>query len=645
MALLTIGNYALLSVVWGAILALYLRSYRVARVQDSLVAGLAAMLALDAFKNVVEDIYFGVLWSGRYGLWFTWAEASLSNPLALLMPKLLNLAVALVILFVLIRKWIPAELHERTLQKDRQTDLREELVRSLEAVRAQEERWQLALLASQDGIWDYDAATGKIWTSPRYEAQLGYEPGDLAGRQTLADWKESLHPEDRDAVVAAFDDLLAGRTLACSHEFRARAHDGAYRRVLARCVAKAEPDGPATRVVFSQTDVTEQREAEAALAARQRVESLGMLASGVAHDFNNLLAVIRGNAALVRDEVKSEGGATALSDLETAIERAADLTSRLLAYSGRGRFVVGPLDLSGLGREMARLLGSSAPPEIRVETAFADGLPPIEADAAQLQQLFMNLFTNAVDALRGPGGTVALRTRREHVTSPVAPVAAGEEPLPPGDYVVLEVEDTGIGMGEATRLRIFDPFFSRKGPSRGMGLSAMLGILRAHGAGMRVSTSPGVGTTFTVLFPFTALPLAAPAEAPPPSLAPPLVERRRRALVADDEPMLRRLFTRVLEGAGYEVEAVENGRVARTSLESRGGDYSLVILDITMPEVTGSEVLAWLRAAGDRTLGAVPVILTSGYAEEGATLDEHTRFLKKPFAAKELAALVAELAK
>ena len=645
-AYLTVLNYALITALWFAILVLYLRYRRAARAEDALVGLLASVLALDAFKSFVENLYFGVLWAGQYGLAFTWATPWLADPAALLMPKLLNLAVAVSILTIVIRVWIPGEARERRVRRAAEARLRSELEASLAEVRRKEERWQLALAATQDGIWDYDVATDGLWVSPRFEAQLLYAPGSFAKGFTLETLEALVHPEDADALTRALDALRSGSTTSVVLELRLRARDASYRRIAVRAVALRDSAAQVVRIVGANADVTEQRAAEASLAARERTESLGMLAGGIAHDLNSLLTVLRGNAALVREACGPSGVAkSALDDLELAVGNATDLTTRLLAYSGRGRFVVGPLDVSALTSDIARLMRVSTPARVRFTLDFAQGLPMVEADSAQMQQLVLNLLGNAVDAIGDSDGCVAIHTRLETTREPLAPIVSGESPLPPGRYVVLEVSDDGVGMDERTRARLFEPFFSSKAQGRGLGMSAILGILRAHRAGARLETEPGRGTTFRIYFPpCTHAPAPAVSTPDVATLAQrtrPMAAKRPRALLADDEVMLCRLFSRFLGEAGYDVHVVHDGEEALVALREQGATYALVVLDITMPRRSGRDVLEALRSMGETT----PVILTSGYATDAMPLDPHTVFLKKPFSAPDLRAILANIAR
>jgi PAS domain S-box-containing protein len=625
----TIGNYLLVSLLWGTIFALYVRHTRLARRDDALVATLTSVLALDAFKSAVENLYFGILWTGSYGLAFIGLSRVLSLPAALVIPKLLNTLVATIVLVVVLRRWIPRELEERRRDEDERSALLAKLEASLAETAAKEERWQLVLEGNADGIFDLDVATGAAWVSPRFAETLGYEHSELP-TLTLDTWLANIHPDDRARAEETLRATISGERAPTELEVRERAKDGRHRTFVIRAAIVRDEKGKATRIVGSHTDVTARRQAEAELAARERTESLGLLAGGIAHDVNNHLAVIRANVGVLQHRKKLDE--EVLSDIDLTVTRASELTSRLLAYSGKGKFVVGPIDLSGLARDLARLMKPESP-GVRVETAIAPELPSVVGDAAQVQQVAMNLFKNALDAV-GKEGTVTIRTRREHVTEPIPAFASGEVAAPPGDYAVLEVEDTGVGMSEDTVTRMFTPFFSTKASGRGLGMSAVLGILRGHHAAMRIRTAPGRGTTFAVLFPCGEDALIAPATPKPAAVS---TAPRKRALVIDDEAMVRRATARIVERLGFEVTSEASGAKGLERLAER--TYDLVLLDLTMPEIDGHAVLAELR----KTHPHLPVILMSGYTSAAAEPGEHVAFLQKPFAFAELQARVRAL--
>ena len=257
----------------------------------------------------------------------------------------------------------------------------------------------------------------------------------------------------------------------------------------------------------------------------QKLESLGVLAGGIAHDFNNLLMVILGNADLALSKSSAESPVRGfISNIDTAAQRAADLANQMLAYSGKGRFLIEPINLSRLVEEMGHLLASVISKRAAVRYRLADDLPAVQADATQLRQVVMNLITNASDAIGDREGVISIATGVVEIGPPGSAARASGPPLPPGTYAFLEVSDTGSGMDPATQALIFDPFYTTKQTGRGLGLASVLGIVRGHHGEIRVSSKPGQGTTFTVLLP------AAPAE--PPADA----GRRRHAGARDPAP-------------------------------------------------------------------------------------------------------------
>jgi signal transduction histidine kinase len=253
-------------------------------------------------------------------------------------------------------------------------------------------------------------------------------------------------------------------------------------------------------------DITDRRRFERHLQHTQKLESLGLLAGGIAHDFNNLLTGIMGNASLGLTELPDSAPIRRnLREIVSASERAADLTRQLLAYAGKGRFVLERIDLSQLVREIEPLIRTSIPKMVDIQLDLGAGLPSVEADPGQIQQLVMNLIINGAEAIgEANPGAVVIRTETRDLDAEEIRREFPNDPLSPGSYVGLEVRDTGSGMDEATRNKIFDPFFTTKFQGRGLGLAAVSGIVRAQKGAIRVYSSPGRGSSFQVLFPAVA---------------------------------------------------------------------------------------------------------------------------------------------
>ena len=369
---------------------------------------------------------------------------------------------------------------------------------------------------------------------------------------------------------------------------------------------------------------------------KQKLESLGILAGGVAHDFNNLLTGILGNASLALDTVPPNSPAVRmLHDVVEASERAAHLTKQLLAYAGKGRFFVQSVDLSEIVREISHLIKSSIPKNAQVRLDLADQLPCIEADASQLQQLVMNLVINGAEAIpEGQAGSVLVTTRTQHVDENYLTQLSATGEIAVGEYVTLEVHDTGTGMDEETLRRIFDPFFTTKFAGRGLGLAATQGIVRGHKGLLKVYTTPGHGSTFKVLFPAATEARQAIRVAPPAPLK--VSSRRGTVLVIDDEEVVRRSAKASLERGGYDTVLAENGVEGIQVFTALAGKISLVLLDLTMPGPGGEEVLRQLQMINPATR----VILSSGYNEveviQRFTGKGLAGFLQKPYTAAAL---------
>jgi CheY-like chemotaxis protein len=311
--------------------------------------------------------------------------------------------------------------------------------------------------------------------------------------------------------------------------------------------------------------------------------------------------------------------------------RASELTRQLLAYAGKGPFEVKAIDLSAHVRELATLLETTIPKKVQLRLEVAKGLPAVEADVAQMQQIVMNLVVNAAEAIGDERGTVLVTTGVQEIDAPYAATLYTPTDLPGGTYVFLEVHDTGVGMDDATLGRIFDPFFTTKFTGRGLGLAAVLGIVRAHKGALKVYSQPGKGTTFRIFFPASE---RAVAQGRGESVD--AFRGTGSILVIDDDPGVRSALRMLLDHYGFEVVEAPDGRSGLQAFAAHAGDFVVVILDMTMPDLGGEETFRELRAIRED----VPVILASGYNEVEATRRFAAKglagFLSKPFTAAEL---------
>lgn len=403
-------------------------------------------------------------------------------------------------------------------------------------------------------------------------------------------------------------------------------------------------------------DVTERKQAERnALRAEeerhrlelsvfqaQKLESLGVLAGGIAHDFNNLLTTILGNADLARMVLSPDHPALAfVDDVELATRRAADLCREMLAYSGKGRFVIQPVSLNQLVSEMGQLLSVSTSKKAMLVQNLAADLPSVMADATQMGQVVMNLITNASEAIGDKDGTITLRTGVLVCDRQYFNEAIGDsERLVAGPYAFLEVSDTGIGMKPETLSRIFDPFFSTKFAGRGLGLAAVLGIVRGHKGALKVCSDPGKGTTFRVLFPTHGAP-AQPGETRPAAARD--FRGHGLVLVADDEAGICTLARNILERAGFRVMTAADGREALELYKQHGREIRLVVLDMTMPHLDGEGCFLAMRALDP----GAKIVLTSGYSEQEVVAHFVGKglagFVQKPYTANQFLGKISDI--
>jgi PAS domain S-box-containing protein len=375
---------------------------------------------------------------------------------------------------------------------------------------------------------------------------------------------------------------------------------------------------------------------------RQKLESIGLLAGGIAHDFNNLLTTIVANAALATESLPAESAvAESVAEIDTAAQHGAALCRELLAYAGRGRFIVRPISVSELLDEMGRLLRVVTGPTATVTYRLAPSLPMVDADEAQLRQVFMNLLVNATESLDEKGGSILVTTGVRSANRHYLDSFQGGDQLVPGDYVEVMIADTGHGMSKETLSVVFDPFYTTKVTGRGLGLSAVRGIISGHHGAIRVESTQGVGTTFTVILPPSTVPVA-PRPANPKATIP-TIGSGRIALVIDDEPGVRESTRRILERAGFVVHTANDGRAGLTLFRSMSDTLSIVVSDVSMPELSGTALLKQIREDGH----AIPVLLVSGYTENESQSfivnDEHAAFMQKPFGVSGLLTAVGQL--
>ncbi len=415
------------------------------------------------------------------------------------------------------------------------------------------------------------------------------------------------------------------------------------KRLISRRVSPVyDTQGIIRYQIVLDRDITEERRRHEKMAHMQRLEALGVLAGGIAHDFNNLLGIIMGNVSLARSKTDSRDEVSEyLENIEKTSHRAAHLCKQMLAYSGKGKFVIQPINLSQMVEEMGSLLEVSIHKTIVMRYELSPHIPSIDADVAQLQQVIMNLVINASEAIGEKNGTIVISTGvmdtdDDYINS----LHVEDTTVKPGKYVWLEVSDTGCGMDAETQSRLFEPFFTTKFTGRGLGMSAILGIVRGHQGAIKVYSEVGKGTTIKILFPAVEtkpIDLHVKKQAEQPK------ETGGKVLVVDDEEMILDVASMILQKGGYQVIKAHDGFEALKKLKEHRDEISCVLLDMMMPRMGGEETFSEMR----RIKPDVKVLLSSGYNEQTATNRFAGKglagFIQKPYTMETLLAKVAEL--
>jgi len=519
-----------------------------------------------------------------------------------------------------------------------------ERTRSEQALRLSEQRFQRVAESTGEWIWEIDREGVYTYSNGVVEAMLGYRPEEIVGRLRPQDL---FVPQERETLVRVVSELLAKQQPFTGFVNTLVHKDG--RRVIleTRGVPVFDEGGTLTGYRGTKTNITDRVQAERKrynlerkIQEAQRLESLGLLAGGIAHDFNNILNAILGYLELSSQDLPEDSPVqNRLERAGKACQAAADLCRQMLAFSGRERFLVKPLDLNEVLTEIARMLEVSVSKKATLLVQLAPSLPFIKADTSQLQQVIMNLVVNASEALGTQSGTITLRTALVHADREYLSAARMAEELSEGDYVCLEVTDTGCGMAPEILSRIFDPFFTTKFTGRGLGLAAVLGIVRGHRGGVRVQSQPGVGSTFTILFPAQESVLPKPTAAPVSSTW----RGSGRVLLVDDDVVLRELGKEFLDRLGFDAITARDGVEAVEMFQAHRDKLVCILLDLTMPRMDGMEAFQELRRLGCQ----IPVIIVSGFAEKDVAEKMAEQglagFIQKPYSRATLVARLAEV--
>jgi PAS domain S-box-containing protein len=460
-----------------------------------------------------------------------------------------------------------------------------------------EERLRLALAAAHQGLYDMDLRTGMVTTNPDYALMLGYDPSTF--EETSQKWIERLHPDDREHVTAVFRRCVNGEIPEYKVEFRQLTRTGDWKWILSLGkVVEYDAEGRPLRMLGTHTDISDRKHAEVErleverrLFRSQELESLGVLAGGIAHDFNNLLLSILGNLDLALTKLSSGSPAREYLDRAAhAAHRSAELTAQMLAYSGKGTFVVQSIDLSELVEEIAPLLRSSLTRTAALDINLKRDIPHIDADAGRIQHLLTNLIINASEAMGDTPGEITLSTGVQECDEPCLEKSRLDEKPAPGRFVYLEVSDTGSGMEADAQQHMFDPFYSTKAVGRGLGMSAILGIVRSHKGALFVDSAKGRGTTIRVLFPLSMTErgiVSGKALGDQTQEEPSAIQGRGTVLIVDDEEMVRKVCGAMVEHLGFSVLTAEDGNRAIEIFQAQSSEIGCVLLDLSMPNKDG----------------------------------------------------------
>ena len=498
--------------------------------------------------------------------------------------------------------------------------------RTEEKLRIAAEQYDFITNTSMDGFVVVDSKGHILDMNEAFSRMIGYSQDELL-KMFIRDIDVKLTPEEMRKLVKA---ASTGPQL---FETRNRCKDG---HTIDVEISMTSPLRQMDRSFLFVRDITKRKQTEqerhkfeAQMREFQKLESLGVLAGGIAHDFNNLLMAILGNADLAL--LSLSPASPARQNIEGIIktsQRAADLCNQMLAYSGKGRFVLGQYDLSEIVREMTHMLQVSVSKKAYLRYRLAKDLPAVEADATQLRQVIMNLITNASEALSDENGAIDITSGVMECDRSYLSESYLDDNLPEGRYVFLEVADSGCGMSPETREKIFDPFFSTKFMGRGLGLSAVLGIIRGHKGAIKVYSEPGKGTTIKILFPATGAIPSNHEQSEIKSMPPP---GGGTVLLVDDDESVLDIAAKMLERLTFNVITASDGKRGLEVFQEREAEIDCALLDLTMPRMDGEEVFREIR----RIRNNIRVILSSGYNEQEVTQrfvgKGLTGFVQKPY--------------
>jgi len=501
--------------------------------------------------------------------------------------------------------------------------------RAEEALLESEKKYRNLVERSNDGIAIIQDTLIK-YINPRLAQISGYTHDELVGEP----FTDYIYPDEVLKVVDHYQRRLAGEEIPSIYETALRHKDGSKIDIEFNASLITYQKKP-TAFAFIR-DLTERKRLEAQLQHARKMEAIGTLAGGISHDFNNLLMGILGSTSLMLSNIDAhhphyEG----LKDIEQHVQSGAELTKQLLGFARGGRYEVKPIDLNKLIKKTSEMFGRTKK-EIKISTKYQKNIWPVEADQSQIEQVILNLYVNAWQAMPG-GGDLCLQSENVSLDQNHAKPLGIEHRR---RYVKLSITDTGAGMDEATRRRIFDPFFTTKemGRGTGLGLASVYGIVKNHGGIIAVNSQKGEGTTFTIYIPASDMKIVEEKEVSGETL-----KGTETVLLVDDEDRIVDIGEKTLKFLGYKVLIARDGKEAVELYKKTPAGIDIVILDMIMPEMGGGEVYDCLKEINPH----VKVLLSSGYSINGEATEIIKRgcngFVQKPFSIKELSQRIREI--
>ncbi len=508
--------------------------------------------------------------------------------------------------------------------------------KSEEELKEANEFLTLTIKSAGSAMWAMDCITGQLYWSPEQFLMLGLEPASTANYEL---WKSTLHPDDIDVAEANITNAMRDHT-DFFNEYRIIKPTGEIRWINAFGQTIYDESGAPQRMYGICLDITDRKKAEEEkhaleqqLQHTQKLESLGVLAGGIAHDFNNILAIIVGYCGLTKlNYGKAEKN---IPIIEEAAERAAGLCRQMLAYAGKAQLTKSKINMVKEVEEILGMLKATLPQNAVIKTDLSSEIPLIEGDSSQLRQVVMNLIINASEAIGTEQGVVDISFSRIKLIAGKIYEDYNGKPIPPGEYVCLEVTDNGCGMNEETKWRIFEPFYTTKFTGRGLGMSAVLGIIKSHAGALKLFSQPGQGTTFKVYLP---IPISETnrGQNQIESTQPAPWQAFGTILLAEDEDHVRDIAKNFLEMFGFTVLEAVNGKEALDLYHKNAKEITLVLTDMGMPVMDGYELFHKLKSFDPE----LPIIISSGYGDVEVTArigsDNIAGIISKPYTHSQL---------